>query len=569
MAWNSWNDLIWTSDDIGAEFFDWDNNCSKVDISDEGWITWDELPKILNNSISNIDNILDIDGFTKNIELVSNYNDFARFKKEINSYLNIYFENKLEWKHDDFILAFNQSNVSKYQLENVEEKAELKLLIKEKNKLYTNILLKALILWKLDNIITPEDKNDFKILIKSGIFSYLDDIYINWYSHTYLEKAKDKDRKNHDNKLVYWWIKDWELVWYKEFCNDDDLGINDREFDSINDENLRKYLSLFSTFIKQWITNYDLWVQAEVFETNTWKNRKSSFGIVTPIEDYNFPELLVEPEFILFLKNIDKEFNNSDFYNLSLEFFWDKYWMDNMTLDFVETFLEWWESTFSGFIWKAFPNDNELSKREWNSIILKNTDMLDIVENSRKWFKNLFWNDFIFDFEKLYNEILKEVTYHEFWHSLFSKWHPFSQFEEAKATFFYYLQIFKENSQNPYTKEDISRVVEFTIMDSIRNLERISQEKSYKYLVLTKLNLFYLFESKLVYFNDDKLIIDTDSEKFDYFLNQMKKNLIDIKTLYKLDTKELLEREKDILGELDKQIMPTINKMIEIIKKED
>jgi hypothetical protein len=106
-------------------------------------------------------------------------------------------------------------------------------------------------------------------------------------------------------------------------------------------------------------------------------------------------------------------------------------------------------------------------------------------------------------------------------------------------------------------------------MDSIRNLERISQEKSYKYLVLTKLNLFYLFESKLVYFNDDKLIIDTDSEKFDYFLNQMKKNLIDIKTLYKLDTKELLEREKDILGELDKQIMPTINKMIEIIKKED
>jgi hypothetical protein len=43
-------------------------------------------------------------------------------------------------------LAFNQSNVSKYQLENVEEKAELKLLIKEKNKLYTNILLKALIL---------------------------------------------------------------------------------------------------------------------------------------------------------------------------------------------------------------------------------------------------------------------------------------------------------------------------------------------------------------------------------------------------------------------------------------
>ncbi|MEA3387564.1 MAG: hypothetical protein U9Q66_04240 [Patescibacteria group bacterium] len=67
--------------------------------------------------------------------------------------------------------------------------------------------------------------------------------------------------------------------------------------------------------------------------------------------------------------------------------------------------------------------------------------------------------------------------------------------EEAKATLFYYLQIFKENSQEAYTESDISRVVEFTIMDSIRNLERIKQEKSFKYVVLTKINLMYLFAS--------------------------------------------------------------------------
>jgi len=67
--------------------------------------------------------------------------------------------------------------------------------------------------------------------------------------------------------------------------------------------------------------------------------------------------------------------------------------------------------------------------------------------------------------------------------------------EEAKATLFYYLQIFKENSQEAYKESDISRVVGFTIMDSIRNLERIKQEKSFKYVVLTKINLMYLFAS--------------------------------------------------------------------------
>lgn len=557
----------------------WTNILDNSNVSDSS--SNDKLK--LENSFINIDikNILDMDDFVKSLVIVNKYEEFSSFKNQINNYISEKFSKYLEGKTDDYILAFNQSNVTKLLSSDEVIKDELKYLITRKNELYIDILLKAVILWKLDSILTQNEKNDVKILLKSWVFTYFDDVYLNWTKSTYSEKKIRADYQTSDWKLIYWGLDDWKVVWYNHFTNK--KLFDSSNFNQIHDENLKKYMMLFSTFIEWWITNYNLWVEAEHFELNSWKNKDSIFWLVTPIEDYNFSWVLVEPELILFLKNNNTNITNEDFINLSTKYFNNSYWMDNMTLNFVETLIEWGESTFSGFIWKAFPNDNELAKRDGNSIILKNTDMVNIVENSREWFEKFFWEGYKFDFDWLYSELLKEVTYHEYWHSIFVKWHPSSNLEEAKATLFYYLKVYDENNIEKYSREDILRVVEFTLMDSIRNLERINQEKSFKYVVLTKINLLYLFASELVKFNDDwKMIIDADSKKFDTFIWNMKDMLSNIENIYSkysfewLDSDsinkvkiDLADFEKKYLNELDQQIMPIVNKMISLLKKED
>ena len=46
-----------------------------------------------------------------------------------------------------------------------------------------------------------------------------------------------------------------------------------------------------------------------------------------------------------------------------------------------------------------------------------------------------------------------------------------------------------------YSEENIERIVYFTIMDSIRSIERISLPESRKYVILMKSVLVPLFES--------------------------------------------------------------------------
>ena len=102
------------------------------------------------------------------------------------------------------------------------------------------------------------------------------------------------------------------------------------------------------------------------------------------MEDYIYPGLLIEPELIIFLRDLNKKVNFEDFYGLSEQYFGERYGMDHMTLDFVEALLQTGDATFCGFIGKAFPNDTELSKREGNCIILKDNTMKNVVKNARK-----------------------------------------------------------------------------------------------------------------------------------------------------------------------------------------
>lgn len=125
-----------------------------------------------NISNTNVDNIISITNFVNNIEKLEKFEDFFVLKENINKFILEIFSKILEYKNDDFNLAFNQWNISKYIVDennkNTKEEAlELKLLLQEKNKFYLDIMSKILSLWKLDNIINLEQKKDLLFTIKS------------------------------------------------------------------------------------------------------------------------------------------------------------------------------------------------------------------------------------------------------------------------------------------------------------------------------------------------------------------------------------------------------------------
>lgn len=500
-----------------------------------------------------------LEEFAQNILPANNIWDFARIKEEINLFLMTIFHNTLQRKNPDFILWFEQDHISKYHTKHDRDKVDLIELLVIKNKFYTEIIKNIVHSWKLDLIFTPEEKEDILTLIDSGVFSFLDELYVEWYKEVYAAENQGIVSK----QLAYWWVKGGKVVALKELI-DTEIHIDDEKLAHIHHPHLRAYLLLFSKFIKNGITDYDRWVDAEIHEVKSWQDRKTVFGFVAPMEDYMYPNVLVEPEFLLFVRNWEKQVNFSDFYGLSEEFFQNRFWMDRMTLDFVEPLLQTGDSAFGWFMWKAFPNDIELSKREWNCIILKDSSMKNVIQNAKAWLKVLLGDDFELDFDTLYNELIKEVTYHEFWHSLFIKWHN-SLLEEAKATLFYYLQIYKEHKENPYQEKDIRKIIEFTLMDSVRNIERRDQSSTKKYLILTKINLNYLFASGLIYWEGEKLVIDTNPSKFDTFIATMYEMLLNIQTFYTLDQASLQAIETQICSNLDAYVGYHINRMYSLI----
>ena len=126
-----------------------------------------------------------------------------------------------------------------------------------------------------------------------------------------------------------------------------EIVIDDEKLSKIHNDDIKTYLLAFSSFIKKGISDYDSWVGAEISEVKSWQDRNSIFGLVAPMEDYVYPQLLIEPELTIFFKNLNKKVDFEDFYGLSEEYFGERYGMDRMTLDFVETLLQTGHSSFS------------------------------------------------------------------------------------------------------------------------------------------------------------------------------------------------------------------------------
>lgn len=212
---------------------------------------------------------------------------------------------------------------------------ELIRLLVLKNTCYTETLRHIALLGRLDAILGAEEREDLLNMIGSGVFSFLDDIYVEWYRNIY--NGENEGITN--DALVYGGVKNGKIVDLASLI-DTEIVIDDEKIAKIHNTNIRDYLLAFSKFIKEGIADYASWVGAELSEVRSWQDRESIFGLIAPMEDYIYPQLLIEPELIIFLRDRSKKVNFEDFYGLSEEHFGERYGMDHMTLDFVESLLQ-------------------------------------------------------------------------------------------------------------------------------------------------------------------------------------------------------------------------------------
>lgn len=554
---------------------------------------WMENPEITGEkndykiSNKNIDNIVWMYEFVWNTEILEEYDDFLDLKKEINNFILGLFKEKIEWKSDDFSRAFSFWNISLYSLDKEwntkEEYNELFRLLIEKNKFYLDIFSKLLNWWKLNNILEKDEINDSYHVIESGILQYFDEMYYNWYQNAIDEVNQEKDDNNelelktNDWNPIYWGLKNQKFVPYNKFVNKTELEVKSHLFDYIKNSELKQYFSSVNSFIESWVINYQSWVWIDDLAISTWQNKEGNLWLITPIENY-IHKGLVEPELILFLKNSlqNNKFDPKNVISLAEEFYGKNYWMDKVTLDIVETFLEWWQSTVSGFIWKNSPNDPEQSKKLWSFILLKDSDVLDSIGHALPLFEKLLENEWLLNSNDTYNEIMKHLVYHEFGHNLFIKWFKDSLREEAKASLYYYLQLFKENNNEEYSEEKIQIVVESALIMWLRDLTRLSNPSAQKHVLRGKLILNNLFFSELIEFNWDKLEINPTKENFKCFLENNKQKLEIIKNNYYLtfdkntqDNKEcfIFDLDEDFIKKLEKSVWLNIDKMLRIVNK--
>lgn len=528
----------------------------------------ENIDKFLWLNKKKVNNLITFDQFVEVLSKPSDLNSYTVFNNEIKNVLYWIFKDDLCEKSDKFKKAFMQWNLALYEWEGLDELINL---IKLKNSSYRVLLFKSIENWKLDQLFTKEEREDLLNIIKSWLFSTIDEVFINWIKEIFVDSTCKKKKAINDWleienwELSYWWLKDWKIVWYNEFIKNSTAKFD--KLDSINNKNIKNYLLEISNFIEEWNTTYSDWIKAEKNELNSWKDEKSSFAIVWPMEDYYYKKLLVEPELELNYKE-KEQWLNEKMIRLTKKYFDDNtYDIESTTFSMIETILTWWRNSFAWALGKSFPNDWELTKSEWNFIYFKPWKLENIILNAEPQLEKLFEWEIELNKDEVRKEFRNEVTYHEYGHSLFIKWHT-SKLEELKATLFYFLDLSDKNNQEEYNEEKIKWILQFCLVDSMRNLDRIEKPQYEQYTILTRAMLDWLHSNSLLSVDEnDKFSINPNKENFTKFLDQMVELLGYIKSSYENESiEESKKSEENYINELVKKSDSFINKIINKIK---
>lgn len=453
---------------------------------------------------------------------VSSIDELIVYNNKVNGVLNermikYYW---LENKPEKFLEAFETWTLSKFTWED-EVEAEIMDLLEKKNTSYQALLVENI---KRGNFHFPKEiLDDLVNIINSWVFNWMNTLY------RYYDKQAKLFWKNEAlwDTLSYWIpTKDW-ITWYQDTF---DKELIDWELiENINNKYIREYLLKMLELWVVWNIQYKDWINAEISEVENWLSNEQLVVIVL-MENYKDKNFIDPDLMILMREKMDK--NSKDFWELSSRIYANDYWMDKVNIFLAEPIIVWWDQVYGKFLWKSFPNDMELREKYGNFIIIV------------KWQIHKAFEEFcprvakIFDVSKkelndnklaIIDWAIEEVTYHEYWHSVFWVQHQ-NELEEVKATMFYWTYLFEKyitNNEN-IEKADIKRIIQSFSLDFTRYLTRFSIPKYRKYIYTAQVLLKKMLDNKLLQYDSDNNILKfVDDENV---VENFKEMLIELKT---------------------------------------
>ena len=498
------------------------------------WVI-DETKKLL-SLLNNIEALI------WNLDIPKNLNDFVEFRKNIFFDIDLLFSNELEWETDNFKLAFWGSDVN-FLLWDELKKIQLEELILKKQKIYNLYLLEALKSWTLDELFSVPERNTIRSLIESRIFDYFNELLLVWQDDLY--EWKNWEYVHPENTgLVYWWMKNWKIVPYREKL---DPNISYSNFLNTSDENIKAYLVSVWLLISSWEMDYDKWLEIENLAINTWESETSKLALNTPIETYEKENVLVDPELELFIRDADDNTRDTAS-NLSNKYFWQDYDIWAIKFSIVEPILSAWVVWFKNVLWKSFPNSPKLTE-ERGTFIYSIKSKLGDIWKSQVFIDSLWLTDINEDeFKKM---SIEHVAIHEYGHSLFIKWNKNTVLEETKASLFYLLKINDDNCESEFDENYIEDFVKFSLIEIARKVKNKDVPAYKQYVIREKFILESLLVNWLVHFDNAwKATINPNKESFINYLEDQKKLLFTIQEIY-FDSIEGKEKEEILLNDLE------------------
>ena len=455
-------------------------------------------------------------------EYPSNLDTFSVLKKKIWTDVTEKMSFLYEKEDKNFIDSFKKGKFNTLSTKNEKIRNHFLDLMILRNRVYENILLWLLENGNFNKLLTKNEINDLIVFLKSGI-SYQFDNGAKILENEYL---KSNNKHIDKSKIQYAWLKDWEIKPYNEF-----IDVTKIDLSKMGDGYLKKYFTWFLSLIKDWETDYNKFVELEENEVKAWKDKKT-ITFTVPMENYHKP-YLIDLWYEIHLSEFLDEEELDAMQDLSNKYFNSGFWMDRITLAFVEMLLTWGDNTFIQVLWRSFPNDEKLSNKFWKIIYIAKernyTWARSAVETLSKLWINV--DITIMKFIKL-----AEVKYHEFWHSLFKEDKPDSTvLEELKATLFYYLHLFDENLK---IQPGYNELIWFIITEYIRRIPQKDNISSYQYWLLDSYIYNRAVKNGLIAIDNDQLLIQENQEWLNKFLEDMKTALFDIQKIYKINDYE-------------------------------
>lgn len=482
------------------------------------------------------DYILLLESTLPSIFAPEDFSEYVDFSKKINEIIVDFFEAKWTFKdkHTSFKRAFSQGNQNIF-MGTKDEKQELLEWMFEKNILYRLTLFICTLRGKLDMLLTVQDKNTLLRVLESEICTVFDSIYLGFKksipSEAILETFPKPDALN---KPCWVFDADGKIVPYNTVVNIGEYHALTTQLSCISDTNFRDTLLWIYSLIQGGVTAYASWVENEwKWELQSWENPNSNIALLLPMEHYEADDRAIDPELSIMLKK-KNELWQKNAVALSQKYFWTSYGVETTKFYYSEALMNSWDVGFAAPLGKNFPNDYALKDQYGTYIFYSPSGFYHVYGNALPYLQKLLGEYHSPEIEKVKVYLDAHVEYHEYGHNLFLANH-WTNLEEAKPSLFHDLKLYDENMQKPLTSDEIRPIIDYMLVDMMRDIERHKNKQFHKYVTYTRIVVKNLFASGVLSWEGDRLVINSAPEKYSQHLQLMKQALDDVQKLYALD----------------------------------